>query len=657
MKFYLFITIVFFTISNLCAQDIKKSKEIEVVQGKKYYIHEVQKSETLYSIAKAYEVSVDVIAYENPDVFNGLKPGQKIKIPIQATPFVTKEYEVQKGETLYGIAKKNNTTIEELVQMNPEVSNGIKPGQKIQLPVRNVTSADYRNDQSQVSANLPAQNSKDVSNDKHKVQKGETIYGICKQYGISQEQLFSMNPELKNNGLKVGQEIVVKKQPSKILENKVNAIVNDTPKNNMDVSKAETIKLDTIKKEKPIKDSTIILTNCSEQITSPLKNVKVALFIPLLNDDALIDEEDASTDPNFKLSPKPFIEFYEGFLMAIDSIRRQGLSVELVQYEIKRDSSKIKQYLNDKNLQDADLIIGPFYDNIFDMVAAWAKVKHIPVVNPISSTSRSLYSYSNVIQLNTTLNSQLSQVTKYLAAFDSLNVVVIHTNSSDDIQIIKIYKKQYLELHRPNSVLKEVNYSAGGIDAVEKALDKQKVNIIVVTSSSQTFVINLLTKLNDLTRDYKLLLSYMPTWKKFEQNIELEHLFNLHTHSFQPFYVDYSNPFVKNFVLAYRDLYKIEPTKFSFLGYDCSIYFLSLLQKYGRNFYNCINEIQVNQLASRFYFEKNGTQGGYENKGIFITRYDDKENEVFLTNLITNKFLMPLVIQPIEIRKVNVIKK
>ncbi len=114
----------------------------------------------------------------------------------------------------------------------------------------------------------------------------------------------------------------------------------------------------------------------------------MALFIPLLNDDALIDEEDASTDPNFKLSPKPFIEFYEGFLMAIDSIRRQGLSVELLQYEIKRDSSKIKQYLNDKNLQDADLIIGPFYDNIFDMVAAWAKVKTYSCCK-LFSTSRS----------------------------------------------------------------------------------------------------------------------------------------------------------------------------------------------------------------------------------------------------------------------------
>ncbi|MGQ9847631.1 MAG: LysM peptidoglycan-binding domain-containing protein, partial [Bacteroidales bacterium] len=628
---------------------------IENIQGKRYYIHEVQKGETLYSISKAYEVSVDVIAYENPDVFNGLKIGQKIKIPIQATPYKTIEYEVKKGETLYGIAKKSNTTIEELVQLNPQVSNGIKPGQKIQIPVRDVSSADYKNDTPQVASNQSVENITEIQNLKHKVQKGETIYGICKRYNINQETLYALNPDLKNTGLKVGQELIIKKEPQKVSENKLNAIINnDTAKNTNDASQIN--KLDTNPNDKDVLEP-VKNINCNEQIALPLKKVKVALFIPLLNDEVLIDDEDATTDPNFKLSPKPFLEFYEGFLMAIDSVRRQGLSIELVQFEIKQDSGKIQQYLSDKNLQDADLIIGPFYDNIFNIVAAWANTKQIPVINPISSTCRSLYNYNNVILLNTTLNSQFSQVTKYLAAFDSLNIVIIRANSTDDMQIVNTYKKAYLQQHRGSSTVKEVNYSANGIDAVEKALDKDRVNVIIIASSSQTFVINLLTKLNDLTRQYKLLLSYMPTWKKIEQNFELEHLFNLHTHSFQPFFIDYSNVYVKNFVLSYRDLYKIEPSKFSFLGYDCGIYFLSILHKYGRNFYNCINEITVNQLGSCFYFEKVNSNGGYENKGIFITRYDDHENEVLLTNIITNKFLMPLLIQPIEIRKVNVIKK
>ncbi|NSW45715.1 MAG: LysM peptidoglycan-binding domain-containing protein [Bacteroidales bacterium] len=656
----LFFVFLFCSLTYTYAQEVKKSSEIEVVQGKKYYIHEVQKSETLYSISKTYEVSVDAIAYENPDVLNGLKPGQKIRIPIQATPYKTKEYEIQKGETLYGIAKKNNTTIEELVQINPEVSNGIKPGQKIQIPVRNITSADYKNDKPQVAVNPSVQNNTEVQNAKHKVQKGETIYGICKQYNITQETLYALNPELKTTGLKIGQEIIIKKEMKNAIEQNTKQTVAEEQKNTIKQETTTLANIDTsFNKTKP---NTVKISDCKQQQTSPLKNVKVALFIPLMGDEALIDEEDASTDPNFKLAPKPFIEFYEGFLMALDSIRRQGLSVELIQYEVKRDSAKIKLLLNDKNLQDVQLIIGPFYDNIFNDVAEWAHARHIAVINPISSTNKALFNFDNVIQLNTTLNSQLSQVTKYLAAFDSLNIVIVHGNANDELQIVNIYKKQYLDVFNNNfgsksPSLKDVNYSQGGIDAVEKALDKRKINIIILPSSSQVFVINAITKLNDLTRNYKLILSYMPTWKKFEQNFELEHLFNLHSHAFQPFYVDYSNPQVKNFVLSYRDLYKIEPTKFSFLGYDCSLYFLSLLQKYGSQFFYCINHTDVSTLSSKFYFEKIGEKGGYENKGIFIIRYDDVQNEMVLTNIVTNKFLMPLSIPPIEVRKVNVLNK
>ncbi len=682
-KPFLIIFFAFFLLisSTVSAQEIKKSTEIEVYQGKKFYLHEVQRGETIYAIAKAYKVSVDAIAYENPDVFNGLKPGQKIRIPLQATPYTTKEHEVQKGETLYGIAKKYNTTIEELVQINPNVSNGIKPGQKLQIPVREVASADYKNDkpktntqnQTVTPTNQTNTNQTQVQKGKHLVQKGETIYGICKLYGISQESLYSLNPDLKNSGLQPGQELniqieSVKSEP----QNQEKPVLKDNKENQKPII-TENIQE---KEQKPIKDTvskqlntlsqaqitTSKLTDCAQQAVSPLRSVKIALFIPLLNDEALIDEEDESTDPDFKMSPKPFLEFYEGFLVAVDSIRKQGLGIELFQYEVKRDSMKIKQILADKNLQNVDLIIGPFYDNVFDIVAKWANSKGIPVINPISSSNHSLYSLNNVVQLNTTLNSQLEQVTKYLAAFDSLNVVVVHSNTADETKIVSLYKKQYVEEFAKNfpgktALIKEVNYSQGGIDAVEKAMNKDLINVMLIPSSSQVFVINLMTKLFDETRNYKLILSYMPTWKKFEQNFELEHLFTLHTHSFQPFYIDYSKNNVKNFVLTYRDLYKIEPTKFSFLGYDCGAYFLSLLQKYGRNFYSCMNNIDVSQLSSRFYFEKMGTKGGYENKGTIITRFDDVVNDMVICNIVTNKFELPLLIQPVEIRKVTVIKK
>ncbi|MCX7862133.1 MAG: LysM peptidoglycan-binding domain-containing protein [Bacteroidales bacterium] len=633
---YLFAIIFSILTINSYTQEVKKSSEIEVVQGKKYYIHTVQKGETLYSIAKAYEVSMDAIAYENPDVFQGIKPEQKLKIPILATPFEKKEHEVQKGETLYGIAKKYNTTIEEIVQLNPDVIKGIKPGQLLMIPVRTVASADYQQPKNVVEQkNIPSAN---VT--KHIVKKGETIYGICKLYNIEQEKLYEWNPSLKQVNLQVGQELLIYATP------KSNELNTKTTK--------ETENIDTNIKQNSTTIKAIEAIDCQKAIQT--KTIKVAILLPLQNDFAILEEEESSTDPNIKLSPKSYLEFYEGFLLAIDSIRKSGTNIELWQYEIKRDSSKVIQLLNDKNLQNADLIIGPFHENIFEMVASWAESKQIPVINPVMPSNKALYNCSNVIQLNTTLNSQIEQFARYMASFDSLNMIIVHTNSNEDIQILTIYKKHYIESYTDNfksklPSLKEINYHQSGQEGLEKLLHRNKINIVFIPSQSQVFVINLMTKLNELTKSYRIILCYMPTWKKFENNIELEHLFNLNTHAFQPFYIDYNRPEVNNFVRFYRFYFKTDPSRLSFLGFDAGIYFLSMIKNYGKSFYSCINHCDAKTLSSNFYFEKVGKNGGYENKGLFILRYDNVENNLLLSNIVHDKFIQPLFMPSIEVRK------
>lgn len=644
MSFYLklpFKLLLFLFISlNISAQEVTKSNEIEVIQGKKFYIHTVKKGETLYSIAKAYEVSVDAIAFENPDVFSGIKPDQKLRIPIHATPHSNKEHEVQKGETLYGIAKKYNTTIEELVQLNPEVSKGIQPGQKIIVPVRKEPSADYSNEK-------PKQKKQTVGEPiKHIVQKGETIYGLCKMYNISQDRLFELNPDLKQSGLKVGQEVIIEFKSEK--NEKASKKTSD-----IEVSKNETEQNTLPLKQESVKNE----INCLQTL-APNRTTKIALFIPLQGDLSLIEEEETTNDVNFKMSPKPYLEFYEGLLMALDSVRKRGLSIEVLLFEAKRDSAKIKQILSDNRLDDVDLIIGPFHENIFDLVASWAEKRQIPIINPVSSSNMALFNYSTIIQLNTTLNSQINQLVKYIAAFDSLNVTIVNANSNEENQIISLFKKSYINEFTNNfktkmPIVKEVNYHQVGLDGLEKSLSRTKINVIFIPSQSQVFVINLMTKLNELTKSYKILLLHMPTWKKFENNFELEYLFNLNLNAFQPFYINYHDEEVKKFVRNYRFLYKTEPSRLSFLGYDTGLYFLFLIQKHGKNFLQCINQNNVQTLSTKFYFEKISKKGGYENKGIFIVRHDNLENNIILTNVIGEKALMPLDLPNIEIRKMQ----
>src|ERR1035437_6497192 len=75
---------------------IKKSEKIETIDGKKFYIHPVEKGQTLYSIAKTYSTTVDIILSNNQEAIDGLKAGNKLKIPFSGnTDAIKKEIEKQ----------------------------------------------------------------------------------------------------------------------------------------------------------------------------------------------------------------------------------------------------------------------------------------------------------------------------------------------------------------------------------------------------------------------------------------------------------------------------------------------------------------------------------------------------------------------------------
>ena len=137
-----------------------KSNTIQTIDGKKCYIHKIEKGQSLYSLTKLYAVSLDDIYKLNPETKLGTKTGQEIKIPfasqiVTSTPTVvaansatvlntftnaiaidtTKFYchKVTKGETLYAILKKYNKTEKELTQINPNFTSSIKEGQLIAI--------------------------------------------------------------------------------------------------------------------------------------------------------------------------------------------------------------------------------------------------------------------------------------------------------------------------------------------------------------------------------------------------------------------------------------------------------------------------------------------------------------------------------------------
>ena len=141
-RYFVFLSALLLLLScfSVRAQEVKKSTRVEKIGDKKYYIHTVEAGQTLSSIAKAYVLSVNDLVIENPTAIDGIKPGQELHIPYLKS--LKSSYESNKslthkteaGQTLYSISKLYGVSIEELKTLNPELKDGLKAGQVLKIP-------------------------------------------------------------------------------------------------------------------------------------------------------------------------------------------------------------------------------------------------------------------------------------------------------------------------------------------------------------------------------------------------------------------------------------------------------------------------------------------------------------------------------------------
>jgi len=134
---YFIITLVLAATSIVSAQEIEKSTKTEFIGNTEYYIHTVTMGQTIYAISKAYTVSMDEILNANPEAKKGIKTGSILKIPVNKSNEPKKfiSHVVAKGETLYEISFNYNVKVADILNINPGIDEKIKPGQVLLIPV------------------------------------------------------------------------------------------------------------------------------------------------------------------------------------------------------------------------------------------------------------------------------------------------------------------------------------------------------------------------------------------------------------------------------------------------------------------------------------------------------------------------------------------
>lgn len=628
----------------LAQDEVKVSTKKTTIDGKQYYIHTVKKGETLIAISKAYNVLQKDIVMENPTAMEGLKPESTIRIPVVEDRSKYTYHIIEKGQTLYSIAKKYKIEISELQRNNPAIANGLKVGMELKIPKAETTKVENKKDTDKENINESKKvetikENPDKSKDQtiHTVEKGETLYALTKKYNVTETQIKEANLDLLTNGLKVG---TVLKIPA--------AKPDDSKKEtNQEIQKKEEVKsnqnnLTTINEQK--KEIIITESNTTTNSVScdsfnyanykkPFRIAMLAPFYITQNRGYVLKGKKKEEEPPIYPKSLKFIEFYQGMLLALDSLKSAGISTEILVYDTERDSTKIANITQKKEFENLDLIIGPFFSTNLRHFSDFAKKNNIPIISPLSQSSDFLKDNPVAFQINPSNITQVTEAANYFSNSKDINYIVINTGKKDDSLLADHFKTKIFEFYNAKFKtdpprFQELKYKLVGFNGIKEAIDKEIDNVIFIPATGETFIANILNKLNTLETKYPIYMLGMQSWYT-EDNIEQDYLFNLQYTFFTSMYVDYSKNNVINFVSKYRSIYSADPTKYSFQGYDVMIYFVNVLKTFGKNFPNCIAKdtlINKSGLQTDFIFNKPDEKSGFENTKTFLIQYDKEFN-------------------------------
>lgn len=551
-----------------------------------YFLHTVTKGQSLYSISTMYNVTMEDLIRLNPGCEKQIRAGESLKIPQadsgsnQGKPTF---HTIQAGETLYQLTLKYNVTVQAICTANPGLSaSNFRIGQVISIPAQTAIQPAKEN-----LSETAAQNSsgkKTDWRDMHKVERKETIFSISRQYGISEEELIAANPELKKGKLKRGSFLFIpypaSKQPAKEPEKTPARIPSNEE-----------------------------LFAQNKQSFKKIQNIKAAVLLPFT--------EGKNRDEQMRM-----VEYYEGFLMAVDSLKRQGVSVNLYTYDTKGKSDVTQSILAKEEMKNMDIIFGPAHAANVKTLAEFAEKNQTRVVVPFSPEVEQVFKNPYIYQVNTPQSYLYSEVYEhFLRKFSKANIVFLDagTGQNEKAEFIKGMKN---ELKTNQVAYKHISNS----DTLKilAAIDSTRENIFIPTSGKDLSLTRLIPQLTQIRRSYPnvdLHLFGYPEWQTYTQDY-LASFYELDTYFYSSFYTNNLFPAAVRFTQEYRrwyskDMANIFP-KYGMLGFDTGYFFLKGLAQEGSQLENNLNRVQVTPIQTGFKFERVNNWGGFINRKVFF---------------------------------------
>jgi len=610
------------------AQQAQTNLPVTTIGGQQFQYYETSAGESIYDIAAKLGVTKDDIIKNNPEAADGIDAGMRLYFPVNGnvktvTTVSGKKHMVEQGETLYGLAKQNGMTVEDLIAANPGSENGLKAGQVIIIP----DSPTAPTTPATVDANQQVQdafsrNAPQVSVPQgtdpiyYTIQDGEDLYVIAKRNNASVEGILTANPGLKPNEYVPGTKI-------KIVPNSALPFIYERMGRRnykYEVKRGETyasiaadngISEDELKAANPDlkkvkKGKVIVLPKpvaervTGEMITIPLEELR-AYYEPRIDGlyDNLVakkleDEVNIAMILPFQLHksapPKQaylYTDFYKGFLLALDDASKDcPKHINLKVYDTQHNLNVTDSILALPELKSMNFIIAPSEPQQLSRINAFGKANKVPVLNCFTTKNEDYLDNPYVYQVNTPTGELMHNVMRWFdEQFKGYNVIFLNAASDNDKEMFE-HIRNHINHKKYNTATINVNGDLTYND-ISNQMNPGSKYVFIPSSGDKSLIKKYIATLKQVKNDRfdcDLSLIAYPEYVLYLKDYQTD-LQDINTYMFSRFF-NAKGYRTRNLDAAYKANFEGEPLKgepyMALYGWDTGMYLLKSLGVDGR---------------------------------------------------------------------------
>jgi len=622
--------------------------------------HTVVQGDNPYNIARKYGMTVDELLKLNPKHKDGkLAIGDVLTIksdkaaaPVTKTPVAEKVHTtagtavgkivLQPKQTIYGITKQYRISETDLRKLNPELDSHMKIGDEITLPLASIKK--YGDQQTVVATAKPVETpvekpvtaTPSAEGETYVIQAKDNYYRITKQFGISQQDLFALNPGLEEKGLKPGESIKIKRSNTNTNTDSVTEPAN--PKEKMDSGNEKSSAASNVAAGDDYVTYTVqqgdtvfsIVNKFGVSIDELIalnpelsKGLKTGMVLKIKKQDAAYSKKNGDALSVILMLPFGYstnetqyrgmaLDFLTGAKLAIERNARGGQKLDIKIVDSGNEAS-FKNSLTQINPENTDLIIGPFFkSNVID-VLDFTKNQKIPIVAPFANTPE-LYNYSNLIIVETNNQTYADKIVEEVkGVYSNQKIYVVADSKKENANYIKAGLEKAVK--NPEVII--VN-SPADIQLDQNMMTGQSAPVIAIlanddNSTGDAFANKVIALSKEVQGVKAFSMFYSPVFEKKVDDLSQASLVYLMDRK-----INTEGNFEKEILAAYKTKYCKTPPKYAIVGFDVVNDMLTRENKKGEIFKQ-MNKVQT-QLATKFEFVKSKANGAYVNTGYRVIR-------------------------------------